>query len=385
MDDKYTGTFKLFNLKEDILRGVIAYGFEYPSEIQMKTIPLIIEHKDVIAQAKSGMGKTGAFCIGMLQNIDTNLERLQGIIIVNTHELANQVYNVMHELGRYDKRLCVSLSIGGISLRNNIDELRQTHITIGTIGRLYDLLVVKNNIVDLDEVRMMVIDEVDTLLNKRTGDVNKIKGIVEKLPRECQMCIFSATIPDSIVDIANKFMIEPVKILVKNEDLTLEGIKQYYINMDNERMKIDVLFDIYKIIMISQCIIYVNTIDKAMFIYEKLKENNYSISCIHGGMEPKDRLKIMRQFRLGENRILISTDLLARGIDVQQVNLIINYDIPCVYDNYLHRIGRSGRFGRKGVSISFVTPNDIRSLKEIMKKYNTLIEEMPEDISDQFS
>jgi len=197
-----------------------------------------------------------------------------------------------------------------------------------------------------------------------------------------QVALFSATMAPDILDLTSKFMRDPVRILVKKDELTLEGIRQFYIAIEKEEWKLDTLCDLYETLTITQAIIYCNTRRKVDWLADKMGQRDFTISIMHAELEQKERDRIMREFRSGSSRVLISTDLLARGIDVQQVSLVINYDLPANIENYLHRIGRSGRFGRKGVAINFITNNDVRNMRDIEAYYHTQIEEMPMDIAD---
>lgn len=374
--------FTDFNIKKEILKGIFGYGFQKPSEIQKMAIPLILEKKDVIGQAKSGTGKTVTFVIGMLEQIDLTDQHVQGMILTHTRELAIQILNVVREIGMYLNGLKICLCIGGTNVSKNIENLNGSHILIGTIGRTYDMVVDKRG-VDLQKMKIFIMDEADELLNEmKKNEIHQIKNIIMNIPSNCQICIFSATIPKKILEISNKFMRTPETILIDDASLSVEGIRQFYIYLEHEKYKLGTLKDIYNKVSIAQCIIYVNSKEKAEFLRNELINDQYSVSMIHGDMEQTMRMEIMKEFRSGKNRILISTDLLARGIDVQQVNVIINYDVPFEHDCYLHRVGRSGRYGRKGIAISFVTDRDKKIFGEIEKKFMIQIDEMPINISD---
>ena len=234
-----------------------------------------------------------------------------------------------------------------------------------------------------DKLKMVVIDEADEMLSQ--GFQEMIHRIFQSIPRETQVALFSATFPDELLEITNKFMNEPERILVKKEQLTLEGIQQFYINVKHNNWKYDVLTDIYNTINIAQCIIYINSKNKLNQIYQSLTSDSFPVGMIHGNLMTNERETIMNQFRQGEIRILLSTDLLSRGIDIQQLSLVINYDLPIQKETYIHRIGRSGRYGRKGVAINFVTERDLQDLEELKTFYNTNIEEMPQNIGDIIS
>lgn len=376
MDTIKYNNFDDMKLKENLLRGIYSYGFEKPSVIQQKAIIPIINGKDIIAQAQSGTGKTGTFSIGVLQKIDNTLNYCQAIILSPSRELALQTYNVINNLNTYLKSK-INLCIGGI-IQNYKDLKNNNQIIVGTPGRIYNLI--ENNIIKTNNLKLLVIDEADEMLSYEFQ--LQIKDIINKIPEKTQICLFSATISNDILDLTNKFMNNPQQILVKNEELTLEGIKQFYIMVGENKYKLDVLKDLYKTVSLGQTIIYVNNIKRVEKLCKLLEKENYSVTFIHGNMEQKERNEIMEKFRLGNERVLITTDLLARGIDIQQVSVVINYDLPPLKrkDNYIHRIGRSGRYGKKGVAINFVTNMDSFIIDELMKFYDTQIEEMPDNI-----
>jgi translation initiation factor 4A len=269
--------------------------------------------------------------------------------------------------------------VGGTSVREDMSRLEQgVHIVVGTPGRVFDMI--NRRALFTDSIKLFVLDEADEMLSR--GFKDQIYDVFRFMPPKCQVGLFSATMPQEVLEITDKFMREPVQILVKREELTLEGIKQFYVMVDREEWKLDTLCDLYETLTITQCIIYVNTRRKVDWLVDKMQQNDFTVSCMHGEMEQKERDIIMREFRSGSSRVLITTDLLARGIDVQQVSLVINYDLPTNHENYIHRIGRSGRFGRKGVAINFLTQDDVRTMREIEQVYNTTVEEMPMNVAD---
>lgn len=373
--------FDDMDLKEDLLRGIYSHGFENPSSIQQRGIVPVSNGRDVIGQAQSGTGKTATFAIGSLNKIDPKLQELQCIVLSPTHELAEQTYMVYKSLSTY-MNLNIALVIGGSNLKDCIELLlTKPQIVIGTPGRIIDLII-SRNIQKTDSINIIVIDEADEMLSH--GFQNQIKTMITSIPKEAQICLFSATMPNEMLELTEQFIAKPYSILVKNEELTLEGIRQYYIYVDKEQYKYSVLFDLYLTITVTQSIIYCNTRKRVEKLKYDIENDNYTASCIHSDMSGKERSQIMKEFISGSSRLLISTDLLARGIDIQQVSLVINYDLPKNNENYIHRIGRSGRFGRKGVAINFITRNDINQLHSIEKFYNTKIEELPADIQNLF-
>lgn len=368
-------SFDDMGLKKNLLRGIYSYGFEKPSFIQKKGIVPMTKGKDCIFQAQAGTGKTGTFVIGSLQVIDEKLPEVQAIIVSHTHELAEQTQNVINGIGSY-LGLKTTLCIGGQSLRHSIKEIKNgAQVVSGTPGRLIHMI--ESGLIKLDHLKVVIIDEADELLSE--GFMEQLEVIIKSIPSTSQICIFSATIPHEIKDISKLFLNDPVKIFVKKEELTLEGIRQFYVNVEIEDYKLLTLCDLFKMISISQAIIYINEIKKASDVYEELKERNYTASVIHAKMDQKERSDIIKDFRRGAIRTLISTDLMARGIDIQQVSIVINYDLPSMKNKaaYIHRIGRSGRFGRKGVAISFATGGDSGKLRALESYYKTEIKPMP--------
>jgi len=371
-------SFDDYDLDENLLRGIYSYGFEKPSAIQQRGIKPILDGRDTIGQAQSGAGKTATFVIGALQRIDIGLKATQALILAPTRELANQIQKVALALGDYQKVRCHAC-IGGTSVRDDIDKLRDgQHLVVGTPGRVFDMIGKRH--LRVDDLLTFVLDEADEMLSR--GFKDQIYDIFKTMPPNIQVCLFSATMAPEILDLTTKFMRDAVRILVKKDELTLEGIRQFYVAIEKEEWKLDTLCDLYETLTITQAIIYCNTRRKVDFLADQLSKRDFTISTMHADLDQKERDLVMREFRSGSSRVLISTDLLARGIDVQQVSLVINYDLPQNMENYLHRIGRSGRFGRKGVAINFVTNSDVRAMKDIEKYYHTQIEEMPMDIAD---
>ena len=375
--DESVETFDELNLKPDLLRGIYGYGFEKPSIIQQKAILPIIKGNYVISQAQSGTGKTAAFAIGTLQLVDPEKDEIQCLILSPTRELAHQTSIVYQFLGEYLK-IKVSLLIGGTKVGADIDKLKEgPQVLVGSPGRVLDLI--KRKKISLGYLQTFVLDEADEMLSK--GFLDTIKEIISLIPNTAKILLFSATMPKGIVEMTTMFMKDPAKILVKNEELTLEGIKQYYVYLKKED-KLDVLFQIYRGIEIAQAIIYCNTKKAVEKVSEELKKRGHMISSIHGDLKQIERDSVMRDFRSGVTRVLVTTDLLSRGIDVYQFSLFINYEMPKEKETYIHRIGRSGRFGRKGNAINFVTPAEKDQLEEIQKYYNTTIEQLPTDLSE---
>jgi len=370
--------FDEMNLREDLLRGIYAYGFEKPSAIQQRAIVPCIRGRDVIAQAQSGTGKTATFSISILQQLDLGNKDCQALILAPTRELAQQIQKVVLALGDFMQVSCHAC-IGGTNVKEDMKKLETgAQIVVGTPGRVSDML--SRKAFNPKHIKMFVLDEADEMLSR--GFKEQIHDVFTKMPYNIQVILLSATMPVDVLEVTKKFMRDPIRILVKKEELTLEGIKQFYINVGREEWKLETLCDIYQTLTITQAVIFCNTRRKVDWLTQQMHAKDFTVSAMHGDMDQKEREVIMREFRSGSSRVLITTDLLARGIDVQQVSLVINYDLPNNRENYIHRIGRGGRFGRKGVAINFVTEEDKRNLQDIEQFYNTQINEMPQNVAD---
>ncbi|CUM57332.1 unnamed protein product [Debaryomyces tyrocola] len=375
---KVHATFESMNLKTDLLKGIYGYGFEAPSAIQSRAIMQIISGKDTIAQAQSGTGKTATFSIGMLEVIDTKSKDCQALILSPTRELAQQIQSVVKHLGDY-MNVHTHACIGGTHVGEDIKKLQQgQQIVSGTPGRVVDMIKRRN--LATRNIKMMILDEADELMTK--GFKEQIYEIYRYLPPGVQVVVVSATLSREVLEVTGKFTTDPVKILVKRDDITLEGIKQYHIQCEKEDWKFDTLCDLYDSLTITQAVIFCNTKVKVNWLTDQMKKANFTVVAMHGDMKQDERDSIMNDFRTGNSRVLISTDVWARGIDVQQVSLVINYDLPTDKENYVHRIGRSGRFGRKGVAINLVTKEDVDELHDIERFYRIRIKEMPVNVND---
>jgi superfamily II DNA/RNA helicase len=360
-----------------ILRGIYSYGYEKPSPIQQKAILPIIAGKDVIAQAQSGTGKTAAFAIGSLSLVNTNENFTQILVLSPTKELTIQTSNVIKNIGGMMHDLRVQTVYGGSN--NGSSENFKTvhpHIVCGCPGRVYDLM--RRNKMTSRQIKLVILDEADEMLS--SGFKEQVYNIFQYFKNDIQVALFSATLPNGIFAITNKIMRDPVKIIVKSEQLTLEGISQYYVALEDDRQKYATLKDLFSSISLSQCIIYCNSVKRVADLYDAMKEDGFPVCCIHSNMDKSEREASFHDFRNGKSRVLISSNVTARGIDIQQVSIVINFDLPkCIY-TYLHRIGRSGRWGRKGVGINFVTRRDVNKLREIEQYYACEIKELPANL-----
>jgi len=362
-----------------LLKGIYGYGWEEPTAIQQRIIMPMKDGRDIVAQAQSGKGKTGAFAIASLSIVDVKKPVTQVLILSPTRELADQSHGVMENLGRDLQGLQITLTVGGTPVRENIRELqRGPQIVIGTPGRV--LHMIEKGYLDLKNLQAIVLDEADVMLER--GFRENMYDTFAFCPETVQVCLFSATYTPDILQLTEKFCRNPFRILVKKEEVTLDGIKQFYVDCEKDAYKFETLCDLYECLSISQLIIFVNSKHRAEWLFGAMTANDFTCSHIHGGMSSEERKLKMYEFRSGSSRVLISTNLLARGIDVQNVGTVINYDLPQDLSNYIHRIGRSGRHGRKGLAINFVT-NDVestRTIRELERYYCTKISELPADI-----
>jgi translation initiation factor 4A len=369
--------FDEMNLPESLLKGIYCYGFDKPSAIQQRAISAIMTGTDLIAQSQSGTGKTGAFSIGLLARIKPNYQGLQGLILSPTRELAHQTYYVLKNLAS-NMNLKIEEFIGGSEVKEDVEKIQDgVQIAVCTPGRLFDLM--ERGYLKTNNVSMFIIDEADQMLSQDFKE--QVRKIMINIPNNCQMCIFSATLTSEVMNISKHIMNNPYHILLKTSELTLEGIKQFYVDVNQENYKFDVLLDLYQSLNITCAIIYINSQKKCDYVYDRLISNNFAVSKIHGKMEQSKRNEIMKEFRTGSTRVLLTTDLLARGIDVQSVSLVINYDLPKDKENYIHRIGRTGRFGRKGNSINLIVPEEYSYIQDIETFYSTNIIPLPSDLS----
>lgn len=367
------------DIDETILRGIYAYGFENPSEIQKMSIPVLLSKRDIIAQAQSGMGKTGAFTIGTLGLIDLAKPKVQALLLAPTHELAKQTANVVNSLGSSLTGLKVKLLIGGSSIQEDADDIRRNcpHIIVGCAGRVYDMF--RRKYLSGKDIKILVLDEADEMLSY--GFKDSIYNIFQCINENIQVALFSATLPPEILELSKKFMRDPVNITMEAERLNLECITQYYVALRHDADKYDTLKDLFSVISVSQCIIYCNSVRRVSELYKAMLEEGFSVCCIHSSMDKSERNREFNNFRSGGYRVLISSDVTARGIDIQQVSTVINFDITRDVHKYLHRIGRSGRWGRKGMAINFVTRHDTDTMKKIETYYGINMQELPANFS----
>ncbi|CAA7022215.1 unnamed protein product [Microthlaspi erraticum] len=372
------GSFEEMGISENVLRGIYSYGYEKPSAIQQRAVMPILQGRDVIAQAQSGTGKTSTIALSVCQVVDTRCREVQALILSPTRELASQTRKTIQAIGLH-ANVQAHACIGGKSLGEDMRKLEHgVHVVSGTPGRVFDMI--KRRSLRTRAIKLLILDESDEMLGR--GFKDQIYDVYRYLPPDLQVCLVSATLPRELLEMTTKFMTDPVKILVKRDELTLDQIKQYFVNVEKEDWKFETLCDLFDTLTITQAVIFCNTKQKVDSLSDKLRRENFSLSSMHGDMPQRERDQIMNQFRSGESRVLVTTDVWARGIDVQQVSLVINYDLPNTRELYIHRIGRSGRFGRKGVAINFVTNEDLKILRDIEQYYSTQIDEMPANLAD---
>ena len=370
----------ILNLSTPVLRGIYSYGFENPSPIQARAIIPILKGRDIIAQAQSGTGKSGAFVIGSLEMVDEKTDKTQVIIMSPTRELARQSLNVVRKIGTMTK-IRSQLLIGGTPTEMDIEQLTKNppHIVSGCPGRIFDMIRRKH--LKTGSVKFMILDEADELLSH--GFKEQIYKIFQFMNNDIQIGLFSATMPQELNNLTSKFLRRPIKILVKQEMLTLQGIGQYYVALEDDNQKYETLKDLFSTLVISQAIIYCNSIKRVIDLYDAMIHDEFPVEHIHSDLMEKERKETYEKFKAGGCRVLVSTDLFSRGIDVQQVSIVINFDIPKNIHTYLHRIGRSGRWGRKGTAINFTSRRDFGRLKELEEYYSTEIKELPSNYAEQ--
>ena len=376
-------TWEDLELPETLLRGIYSYGFERPSPIQQKAIKPIMMGRDIIAQAQSGTGKTATFSIGALSKIDMEKNATQVLILSPTRELTSQTSKVITSLGNMlenskKENLRVQTVFGGSNYeeKSSFSNKNTPHVICGCPGRVYDMM--RRDKISIKTIKLVILDEADEMLS--AGFKEQVYNIFQYFNNDIQVALFSATLPESIRPLIDKIMRNPIEISVKTEMLTLEGIAQYYIAVDDDRQKYATLKHLFSVAKLSCCIIYCNSVKRVSDLYEAMKEDEFPVCCIHSGMDTSARATAFNQFKTGVTRVLISSNVTARGIDIQQVSVVINFDVPKCVHTYLHRIGRSGRWVRKGTGLNFVTRRDFGKMKEIESHYNTQIREMPADL-----
>jgi translation initiation factor 4A len=375
----YIENWDELEMDSNILRGIYAYGFETPSSIQKKAIKAICSGKDVIAQAQSGTGKTAAFSIGVLNAIDITQNKTQAVIISPTKELTTQTANVIRSIGSMMDGLRVQEMFGKciIDEGNSFNRINP-HVICGCPGKIYDMML--RNKISTSHLKIVVLDEADELLS--SGFIDQIFSIFHRFHNNIQVVLVSATFPTEIYDITSRLTQSPIRVEVSADQLTLKGITQYYASVEDDTDKYEMLKHIFGFISLSQCIIYCNSITRVRDLYEMMQADSFPVCCIHSGLDKQERSDAFSEFKSGAKRVLISSNVMARGIDIQQVSTVINFDVPRDAHTYLHRIGRSGRWGRKGVGINFIAREDVPAVKYIENHYQMQLIELPSNMEN---
>jgi len=362
-----------FGLKKEIMMGIVNKGFSAPSPIQEEVIPTIKNGQSVIARAKNGTGKTAAFLIPLLDSIDFSRNSVQGLVLVPTRELALQISSIIIELAKYTKINCM-VSTGGTNLRDDIMRLKNpVHIVVGTPGRVLDMA--SKYIMKLDQCKTLVLDEADKLISNDFQLI--IERIISYFPKKPQILLFSATFPQTVANFLR--LVPDIQKVNMMKDLTLVGVTQYYAYLE-EKEKVACLNVLFSKLKINQIIIFCNSALRVELLAKKIFQMNFSCYYIHAKMDQKERNKVFHNFRKGASRCLVSSDLFTRGIDVPTINVVINFDFPTTAETYLHRVGRSGRFGHLGLALNFITDKDKQDLIRIEQELGTEIRPIPENI-----
>lgn len=366
--------FEDYFLKRELLMGIFEKGFERPSPVQERSIPIILQNRNVLARAKNGTGKTAAFIIPCLEKTDTANNWIQVLILVPTRELALQTSSVVRELGKHMQVECM-VSTGGTSLKDDIMRLYSTvHILVGTPGRILDLA--NKGVANLRKCKTVIMDEADKLLSSEFQPL--LEQLINQTAPNRQICLFSATFPVTVKAFKDKFIHNPYEINLM-DDLTLKGITQYYAFV-KERQKVHCLNTLFSKLEINQSVIFCNSVNRVELLAKKITELGYSCFYIHAKMQQAHRNRVFHEFRQGATRHLVSSDLFTRGIDVQSVNVVINFDFPKTSETYLHRIGRAGRFGHLGLAVNLITYDDRHNLYRIEQELATEIRPIPATI-----
>ncbi|WKX99050.1 hypothetical protein Q1695_014152 [Nippostrongylus brasiliensis] len=366
--------FEDFCLSRDLLMGIFEKGWEKPSPIQEASIGVALSGQDILARAKNGTGKTGAYCIPVIEKINPNVNKIQALVIVPTRELALQTSQICVELSKHIK-LKIMVTTGGTDLRDDIMRLNgSVHMVIATPGRILDLM--EKGVADMSHCKMLVLDEADKLLSQDFQGI--LDRLISFLPKERQIMLYSATFPMTVTEFMQKHMRKPYEINLM-EELTLLGVTQYYAYVQ-EKQKVHCLNTLFRKLQINQSIIFCNSTQRVELLAKKITEIGYSCYYIHSKMAQNHRNRVFHDFRQGNCRNLVCSDLLTRGIDIQAVNVVINFDFPRNAETYLHRIGRSGRFGHLGVAINLITYEDRHTLRRIEQELRTQIEPIPKAV-----
>ncbi|XP_011178693.1 ATP-dependent RNA helicase WM6-like [Zeugodacus cucurbitae] len=376
----HSSGFRDFLLKPEILRAIVDCGFEHPSEVQHECIPQAVLGMDILCQAKSGMGKTAVFVLATLQQLEPKENVPYVLVMCHTRELAFQIGREYERFAKYMANVKVGVYFGGLAIQNDEKSLKDTmpHIIVGTPGRI--LALIRNKKLNLKHLKHFVLDECDQMLE--AIDMRRdVQEIFRSTPHAKQVMMFSATLSKDIRPVCKKFMQDPMEVYVDDEaKLTLHGLQQHYVNLkENEKNK--KLFELLDVLEFNQVVIFVKSVQRCIALSQLLTEQNFPAVGIHRGMSQEERLKRYQEFKDFQKRILVATNLFGRGMDIERVNIAFNYDMPESTDTYLHRVARAGRFGTKGLAISFVSQEaDTKILDEVQSRFDVKITEMPDQI-----
>lgn len=360
--------FKDLGLSEEILEAIEKLGYKEPSEVQEKVIPLILKSKDVMAKSQTGSGKTAAFAIPISEKIELEENKAQVLVLAPTRELAYQIKEDFTNIGRFKRLRCAAI-FGKEPVSVQINALKQrVHVVVGTPGRTFDLI--ERGALEVSKIKYLVIDEADEMLNM--GFIDQVKDIIKKLPKKKLTLLFSATLPEEILELSSTYMKEPINIEIKAKSSVTDRIKQVYYEVENDK-KFNLLNKLICVERPDSAMIFCRTKENVEKLTSRMKAKGYSCNALHGGMLQADRTSMMNKFKRGEFIFLIATDVAARGIDVENVTHVINYDIPMEKESYIHRMGRTGRAGNNGIAITLVTPREYRFLEEIEEKFELSI------------
>jgi len=376
----HSSGFRDFLLKPEVLRSIVDCGFEHPSEVQHECIPQAVLGMDVLCQAKSGMGKTAVFVLATLQQIEPVDGQISVLVMCHTRELAFQISKEYERFSKFIPSLKVGVFFGGMAIAKDEQVLKNNcpHIVVGTPGRI--LALVKSKKLPLKNLKHFVLDECDKMLEQL--DMRRdVQEIFRATPHEKQVMMFSATLSKDIRPVCKKFMQDPMEVYIDDEaKLTLHGLRQHYVKLkDSEKNR--KLFELLDVLEFNQVVIFVKSVQRCVALAQLLIEQNFPAIAIHRGMTQEERLSRYQQFKDFQKRILVATNLFGRGMDIERVNIVFNYDMPEDTDTYLHRVARAGRFGTKGLAITFVSDEaDAKILNEVQDRFEVDIAELPDEI-----
>lgn len=376
----HSSGFRDFLLKPEILRAIVDCGFEHPSEVQHECIPQAVLGMDILCQAKSGMGKTAVFVLATLQQLEPSENHVYVLVMCHTRELAFQISKEYERFSKYMNGVRVSVFFGGMPIQKDEEVLKTAcpHIVVGTPGRI--LALINSKKLNLKHLKHFILDECDKMLESL--DMRRdVQEIFRNTPHGKQVMMFSATLSKEIRPVCKKFMQDPMEVYVDDEaKLTLHGLQQHYVKLkENEKNK--KLFELLDVLEFNQVVIFVKSVQRCIALAQLLTDQNFPAIGIHRNMTQDERLSRYQQFKDFQKRILVATNLFGRGMDIERVNIVFNYDMPEDSDTYLHRVARAGRFGTKGLAITMVSDeNDAKILNEVQDRFDVNITELPEEI-----